>query len=428
MYRYDGPVRAYLGAGLVVAVVASGARARAEDPAGHFVATANMHLARDGARAVLVDRNVLVIGGENYLEGPLRSAEMWRDGDKGDASWTEAGRMQVPRVGHTVTALGDGRVLVVGGGGSNPSARLAEIWGEDDGVHDLPMFRPAGRLSVGRRFHSATLLPDGRVLVIGGRDPQDRPLATAELWEPKRRVWSAAGRLHLGRCCHTATLLDDGRVLVAGGRVKHDDPEDCEDDRANHRVCTTTTDSVEIWDPRTRRFSEGPNLATGGNGTDFSDRAAHTATRLTDGRVLIMGGAGASEPDPLALRRPTAYLWDQPSHHWAEVSGMPRDYHTATLLPNGSVLIVGGALDFCGCCKPVHRPGPAPAINDAWVWIPASGKLVGAGRAVHSRMNHTAVLLPDGRVLIAGGTVPNDETDDGQGRTSASAEIWQPAP
>ena len=418
------------GASLAAAVVvAAGAPARAADPAGRFVATASMHLARDGARAVVVDREVLVVGGENFLEGPLRSAESWRDGVKGgEASWTDAGRMQVPRVGHTVTALGDGRVLVVGGGGRDPNARLAEIWGEDDGVHDLPMFRPAGRLSVGRRFHTATLLPDGRVLVIGGRDPEDRPLATAEIWDPKRRAWSAAGRLPVGRCCHTATLLDDGRVLVVGGRVKHDDPDDCEDDWANHRICTTTTDSVEIWDPRSRRFSEGPSLATGGESTDFADRAAHTATRLADGRVLIMGGAGAWEPDPIYLRRPTAYLWDQPSRRWAEVSGMPRDYHTATLLANGSVLLVGGAVDFCGCCKPVHRPGPAPAVNDAWVWSPASGKLIGAGKAVHARMNHTAVLLPDGRVLIAGGTVPNDEADDHEGRTSASAEIWQPGP
>jgi len=388
-----------------------------------------MHLGRDGARAVVVeDDQVLVIGGENDIEGPLRSAEIWRDGGKIEGvGWREAGRMQVPRVGHTVTALGDGRVLVVGGGGRDPNARLAELWGERDDSGGPETFKPAGRLSVGRRLHTATLLPDGRVLVIGGRDAQDRPLATAEIWDPKRRTWSAAGRLHLGRCCHSATLLDDGRVLVVGGRVKHKDPFDCEEE---HGVCTTTTDSVEIWDPRTRRFTDGPNLATGGGSPDFSDRAAHTATRLADGRVLIMGGAGASEPDPMYLRRPTAYLWEQPARRWSEIGGTPRDYHSATLLPDGRVLIVGGAWDYCGCCKTVPGAHPVHVFNDAWLWIPATGKLIGAGQAVHPRMNHAAVLLSDGRVFIAGGTVPipdaakpKEETE-----TSASAEIWQPSP
>ena len=202
MHLYDGPVRAAWGASLIVAVVATGASARADDPAGHFVATASMHLARDGARAVLVDHQVLVIGGENFLEGPLRSAEAWRDGGKGGASWTEAGRMQVPRVGHTVTALPDGRVLVVGGGGRDPNARLAEVWGEDDGVHDLPMFRPAGRLSVGRRFHTATLLPDGRVLVMGGA------IRRTARWRPRRSgTRSGARGARPGGCVSAAAAI-----------------------------------------------------------------------------------------------------------------------------------------------------------------------------------------------------------------------------
>jgi hypothetical protein len=230
--------------------------------------------------------------------------------------------------------------------------------------------------------------------------------------------------MHLARCCHTATLLDDGRVLVVGGRVMSDDPDDCE----KGEVCTTTTDGVEIWDPRTRRFSDGPSLGTGGNLPDFSDRAAQTATRLADGRVLIMGGAGTFEPDPMFVRRPTGYLWDQAARRWSQIEGASRDYHTATLLADGRVLIVGGARDFCGCCKMVHNPGPANYVDDALLWIPASGKLVNAGNTVRSRMNHAAALLPDGRVLIAGGKVQEGWADDSDGLTSASAEIWQPSP
>jgi hypothetical protein len=421
-------MRAALMASLIVAVLAAAASARGDDRAGHFVATASMLIDRDGARAVAVDDEVLVIGGESDVEGPLRSAEIWGEPGQGEkARWTPAGRMQVPRVGHTLTALGDRRVLVVGGGGHDQNARLAEIWSEETGVTETATFKPAGRLSVGRRFHTATLLPDGHVLVIGGRDPQDRPLATAEIWDPERHVWNAAGRLHLARCCHTATLLPDGRVLVVGGLVKNVNPLECEDKTQD---CTTTTDGVEIWDPRTRRFSDGPNLRKDGDRTDYSDRAAHTATRLADGRVLVVGGAGArsSEPDPINKRRDTAYLWDPPARRWSEIEGAARDYHSATLLADGRVLIVGGARNFCGCCKTIRNPSPGQVVEDALLWIPASGKLINAGMLVHARMNHAAALLPDGRVLIMGGTVQRGYADDGEGRTSASAEIWQPGP
>ena len=415
-------MRATLRASLIVAVVVGGAPARGNDRAGHFVATASMLIDRDGSRAVAIDDEVLVIGGESSVEGPLRSAEIWGEPGHGEkARWTPAGRMQVPRVGHTLTALGDRRVLVVGGGGRDRNARLAEIWSEETGVIETATFKPAGRLSVGRRFHTATLLPDGHVLVIGGRDPQDRPLATAEIWDPKRRVWSSAGRLHLARCCHTATLLPDGRVLVVGGRVKNDNPLEGEDK-------TTTTDGVEIWDPSTRRFSDGPNLRKGGE--DYSDRAAHTATRLADGRVLVVGGAGesASEPDPINRRRDTAYVWDPPARRWSQIAGVARDYHSATLLADGRVLIVGGARNFCGCCKMVRNPSPGQVVADALLWVPATGKLINAGMLLHARMNHAAALLPDGRVLIMGGDVQRGYADDDVSRTSASAELWQPGP
>lgn len=405
---------------VVVAGALAGGPARGEDAAGRFVATASLQIARNGARAVTVEGEVLVVGGENDLEGPLRSAELWSDGKgKAPGHWTPAGRMQVPRVGHTVTALGDGRVLVVGGGGHDPQARLAELWGEGD--VDPQTFKPAGRLSVSRHFHTATLLGDGRVLVIGGRDPHERPLATAEIWDPKRRAWTAAGRLHLARCCHTATLLANGRVLVVGGRVMSNDPYDCEDVKG---PCTTTTDAVELWDPRTRRFTDGPALATGGDLPDFSDRAAHTATPLPDGRVLIMGGAGNIEPDPVFPRRPTAYLWDPAARRWTQIQGAARDYHTATLLADGRVLIVGGALNVCGCCKTAPHDGPVHYVNDALLWSPVTGKLVNAGNTARSHMNHAAALLPDGRVLIAGGTAP--EWDEGAGEATAVAELWLP--
>ena len=74
-----------------------------------------------------------------------------------------------------------------------------------------------GSLNTARFHHTATLLPDGRVLVVGGESGHD-PLASAELYDPATGTWSDTGSLRTARDSHTATLLPNGMVLVAGGR------------------------------------------------------------------------------------------------------------------------------------------------------------------------------------------------------------------
>jgi hypothetical protein len=353
---------------------------------------ASMQMARVGPAVVAIDDVVYAIGGEN-AEGALRSIEAWSE----DQDWVAVGAMRVPRVRHTATVLDDGEILVVGG--EHPEARLAELW-------DGERFVPAGRMRVGRSRHTATRLQDGRVLVIGGRDRRGVPIADAEIWEPKTRTWHGAGRLIDARCCHTATLLRDGRVLVVGGLVRGD----CE--LEEKPPCYHSVASVEIWDPRTSRFTAGPPLGEG------DDRAAHTATLLDDGRVLIAGGAPDDAGDPEFVRD---LIWDPATGGWQAIEpGVLRVYHTATLLPDGSVLVIGGAHDTCGCCKVVRGAGAYASTIKRF--DPATHQWQVAGISREPRDRHGAAVLSDGSVLVVGG-----ESQDLAHRDApfATSERWR---
>ncbi|MFV2063468.1 MAG: kelch repeat-containing protein, partial [Chloroflexota bacterium] len=127
-------------------------------------------------------------------------------------AFSPAGSLAEARGVHTATLLPDGRVLVVGGGGDGDLLASAEIW---DPV--TASFGPAGSLGDARHSHTATLLPDGRVLVVGGGGSDGGVLAAAEVWDPATASFAPAGSLAEARILHTATLLPDGRVLVVGG-------------------------------------------------------------------------------------------------------------------------------------------------------------------------------------------------------------------
>ncbi len=354
-----------------------------------------MQMARIAPAIVDDGGTVYAIGGEN-TEGRLRSIEVFDD-----RRWNVAGVMRVPRVRHTATLLDDGQFLVAGGGFDDRDSRLAELWDGDKLV-------PAGRMRFVRSRHTATRLPDGRVLVIGGRDEHEQPIADAEIWDPKTRTWHAAGTLGHARCCHTATLLADGRVLVVGGQVRDhclwpDEP----------RPCLRSTDSVELWDPKTGRFSPGPPLG------EDNDRAAHTATLLRDGRVLIAGGAPAPFDDPDTRAR-YDLVFDPATSRWTTIEdGVHRAYHTATLLADGSVLAIGGTHDTCGCCATL--PGAGPFMASIRRFDPATDTWSGAGESLVARDRHGAALLDDGSVLVVGGESQEwGDTD----RPFAGSERW----
>jgi len=169
--------------------------------------------ARAGHTATMLENGkVLVAGGFNRRSDPsaLASAELY---DPATGTWTNTGQLATGRYGHTATLLPNGMVLVAGGLDSTglPSASV-ELYDVATGA-----WTATGSLINVRELHTATLLPNGKVLVVGGRGTSG-VLATAELYDPPTGAWAAAGsHLNNAHQSHTATLLADGSVLVAAG-------------------------------------------------------------------------------------------------------------------------------------------------------------------------------------------------------------------
>ncbi len=297
----------------------------------------------------------------------------------GAGTFGPAGSLAEPRLLHTATALPDGAVIVVGGLWNYPAS--AELWDPASG-----RFSPAGSLAEPRGIHTATPLPDGRVLVVGGMDG-DGVLASAEVWDPASGTFGPAGSFAEARAWHTATLLRDGRVLVVGGAS------------AELSDVDGFVASSEVWDPMTGTFSPAGPLAE-------ARGAYHTATLLRDGRVLVVGGMGGEA---------AAEVWDPATGTFEPAGALAeaRSGHTATLLSDGRILVVGGG-------------GIDGFLASAELWDPAAASFEPAGSLAEPRGMHTATLLRDGRVLVVGGE-GDGEWDDGGAPLLASAEVWDPA-
>lgn len=280
------------------------------DPSRGVSPAAPMHAARyRPAAALLGDGTVLVTGGE----GGDRSADRYFPGlDR----WIAMASMATPRWGHSATVLRDGRVLVAGG---------VNVFGccEYTAHAETEIYNPISNawaagpsMHTARYSHTATLLSDGRVLVVGGNGGSPGgQLASAEIFDPARGTWDAAPDMGVARVEHTATLLPDGRVLVAGG-VRGE----------------TYSSASEIFDARAARWVRTGDMSVA--------RAGHTATVWDDGKVLVAGGLFRYS-DPL----PTAEIYDPETGSWDEAIAMKaaRYLHTATLLADGQrVAFIGG--------------------------------------------------------------------------------------
>jgi len=268
---------------------------------------------------------------------------------------------------HTATLLLNGKVLIAGGQKGTPLLPevllLAELYDPASGT-----IGPTGPLTAARSYHNATLLPNGRVLIVGGSAignwPPTDSLSSAEIYDPASGTWSSAGTLTTGRYGHTATLLPNGKVLIAGG----------------WNSSSGFLKSTELYDPTSGSWSPAASMGAA--------RRWHTATLLPNGKVLVAGG-GDDFPGghPLA----SAELYDPDSGTWNPTGSMtaPRQVHTATLLPNGKVLVVGS-----------FNPGP---VYFAELYDPASGTWSQSGPSALGLFGHAATLLPDGKVLVSGG-------------------------
>jgi hypothetical protein len=346
------------------------------DPLNGWVPTGDLNTPRSGHTATLLsDGRVLVAGGRGPGNTALSSAELY---DPATGTWTVTGSLSRPRSAHTATLLPNGKVLVVGGedlygeeyGPTLGLAGTAELYDPATG-----MWSPTGNLNTPRFAFTATLLTTGKVLVAGGVDNSDASLNSSELYDPEIGTWSFTGDLITARFDHTATLLEDGTVLAVAGWT---------DD-----FFQTVTSDVELYDPITGSWSSAAGLHLA--------RVLHTATRLQDGRVLVVGGYRTA-PDYIPTSFSGAELYDPTSGTWSagwNIVGSlqyPREGHTATLLPDGEVLVAGG---FHWTARVM--------IGLTELYEPASAEWNGAGYLGSPRIDHTATLLPNGKVLVAGG-------------------------
>jgi hypothetical protein len=346
--------------------------------------------------------------------------------------FSAAGNMLTARTHHATVLLPDGRVLATGGndGTGNPT-NTAEIYCPDTLSSPPVGACPAGlgafspmNMNQTRVNHTATVLPNGKVIVVGGVAGSSN---LDEIWDPATQTWTNV-TISSEREHHTATLLNNGKVFIAGG---------------NDSIGTVLTSTV-IYDPATGTSTVGPGLLT--------PRQRHTATLLPNGTVLIAGGrqANATPPPPFIVL-PSAEIYDPVGGTITAVSPStmsdPRFAQSDVLLDDGRALIAGGSSDgnnptvtsllsadfFSGAAfsapggalNQVRREFSMTKLTDSWVLAvggidssgariatsemfepnpPGADNFMTGASLTNARSGHTATRLLDGRVLVLGGT------------------------
>ena len=331
-------------------------------PQGVFVPTGRMTVPRKAHTATLLPNGkVLVAGGDSPTGSALASAELY---DPNAGTFTATASMTVARDFHTATLLSSGMVLIAGGGilGAPASAELY-----DPGAGK---FAATGAMTASRYSQTATLLGNGKVLIAGGGGLY--PLASAELYDPSAGKFTATGAMTVSRSYHTATLLGDGKVLVAGGtRVS---------DKQGAAFVERHVASAELYDPTAGTFEA--------TGTMTVPRSYHTATSLLDGEVLVAGDVVGGGYFSAELYDPTVGAFVATDN--GTVQGV---LQTATLLPGGMVLVAGGN----------NGSGLGGDLASAALYDPSPGAFAPTSSMSVARSGHTATLLCNGKVLIAGG-------------------------
>ncbi len=335
---------------------------------GGSIPTGSLAEARTGHTATLLPTGkVLVAGGTNLAEAwatrSLASAELY---DPATGIWTPTGSMAVIRYSHTATLLKNGMVLVVGGytQDSPELLRSAELYDPSTG-----WWSSTGSMTNGKGNHASTLLLSGQVLVSGGINA----MSACELYDPDTGTWSVVGSLVTGRTTHAAVLLPSGKVLAAGGRY------------------AALLASAEVFDSSTAAWTSV--------GLMPNAKAWASAILLPTGKVLVQGWADGdqrAETRASGLFDPTTSLWSASG----EMAAL-RSASATVLIPSGHVLVFGGA-----------------SLNEGSVesYDASTGAWSNNAPVLIARAWHSATVLPNGTVLVVGGI--------SHGVIQASAEIW----
>jgi hypothetical protein len=428
------------------------------DP-GWSTAFAPIQIRRKHTATLLGDGELFVVGGSagpstTELHNPWKSTS-----EMGPATL-------VPRVNHTATMLLSGKVLIAGGNGTD----TAEIF--DPVTRTFAMTN--GPMTKKRSGHSAVRLPSGKVLIAGGGGASD---PSVEIFDPAAGTFSAAASRSVALGDGALVMLTDGRALFAAGddsgahaeiyqpsgdswTVDPDAPpagNPTATRLADGRVflsellgCQQISDvncfgTSSVFDPTNATFASGPAMLSGrqspavallpsgqvvvaggspsasvnyaerfdalgpatltNDGTTAAAHTENTATLLPGGDVLVLGGAQATVSDRVNV----GWL------HAGPPMTFPRADHQSARLHDGRALIAGGRLGNIACA-------PTPCVSPAVIYDPSSGAFVSAGESVVMRVRHTMTTLPNGKVLLAGGIA------SGGGQSAlASAELFDPA-
>jgi len=320
-----------------------------------------MHIERAAHAATLLDNGqVLITGGFGHGDDTYTAVAELYDSASNEFSFT--GQLAPGRCCHTATRLSDGRILIAGGFNGEALAD-AELYDPQTGN-----FTPTGSLTTPRMDHVAVLLDTGQVLLVGGVGPGWTFLASAELYDPATGTFTPTQAMTVAREAHTLTKLQDGRVLITGGH------------QGRHSAIVIYV-RAELYDPVTGTFTPTGNM--------HLRRHKHDAVLLADGRVLITGGSDEQD-DQNAYA--SAEIYDPATGAFSLAGTMPsvRYKHSGTslLLKDGNVFIAGGARHAI-----LYDAG-----QQMFRVVPGD-----LGTATLSRLFTTATLLPNGNVLITGG-------------------------
>ena len=282
----------------------------------------------------------------------------------------------------TTTLLPNGKILVTGGR-NNAAAVLStcELYDPSMGT-----WSTTGSMSTTREEHIAVLLPNGKVLVTGGIDGS-ASLSTAELYNPSLGTWATTNPMSAVRCTHMPTLLPNGKLLVAGGW---------------NMGTNQTVSTCEIYDPSLGTWSTTNSMST--------QRMGQNSNILPNGKVLVTGGYISQSTTFLS----TCEIYDPALGTWTTTNSMSQGKleHTTTLLPNGLVLAAGGYLGLFG-----------GSVVTCQLYDPSTGTWSTTSPMSAKRRAHTATLLPNGKLLVSGG----HDTDWMGATPHSTCELYTPS-
>lgn len=319
---------------------------------------------------VFPNGNVLVAGTSNCNVNAPMSSELY---DYVSGTWTLTGSMVRLSCPQSLTLLNNGTVLAIGPDTtSSVGALVAEIYDPASGTWSTTGSPIQAQLGA-----TATLLQNGNVLLAGGLN-NGSLAGDMEIYDSTAGTWAVTGSMSVARTQHTATLLANGQVLLLGGVAN-----------------TGTTNTAEIYDPSTGLSSP--------TGSMSEPRISHTSTLLQNGLVFVAGGIhsggidGVSSVDALS----SAEIYDPVAGTWSSTGTMTtsRISHTATLMPDGQVLLTGGFEDYSQMQGYFYATN---AQSSAELFNPATGISTATGSMADARATHDALLLPNGSVLVVG--------------------------